>query len=318
MSARRSVHALLALSVAAMLSFTGTTGSAGQGAIGGEPCEAPQAGGAPQRIISVVPALTEILFDMSAGSRVVAVSSFDKYPAEVSRLPRVGALLDPDLEAILALRPDLVVVYASQSDLRAQLDRARVRTFVYAHAGLADISRVMRALGRCIGLEAEADRSARRLEGALENVRAKVGRYHRPRTLLVFGRDRGQLRSIHASGGIGFLHDVLDLAGGANVFADVAREAVQASIETVLAREPEVIVELRIHGGDLAGYRRARSRDLEPSRVASRGSSTSSSRAGRRSVRGAGTSPRRSRRRNGANTSSRGLSTVKRTNEREP
>ncbi len=245
MSARRSVHALLALSVAAMLSFTGTTGSAGQGAIGGEPCEAPQAGGAPQRIISVVPALTEILFDMSAGSRVLAVSSFDKYPPEVSRLPRVGALLDPDLEAILALRPDLVVVYASQSDLRAQLDRARVRTFVYAHGGLADISRVMRALGRCIGLEAEADRSARRLEGALDNVRAKVARYPRPRTLLVFGRDRGQLRSIHASGGIGFLHDVLDLAGGANVFSDVAREAVQASIETVLAREPEVIVELR-------------------------------------------------------------------------
>ena len=61
----------------------------------------------------------------------------------------------------------------------------------------------------------------------------------------MFGRDRGQLRSIQASGGIGFLHDVLDVAGGANVFADVAREAVQASIETVLAREPEVIVELR-------------------------------------------------------------------------
>ena len=68
----------------------------------------------PTRIISLVPSATEMLFAMGAGPRVAAVSSYDRYPPEVERLPRVGALVDPDVERILSLRPDLVVAYASQ------------------------------------------------------------------------------------------------------------------------------------------------------------------------------------------------------------
>ena len=79
---------------------------------------------APSRIISLVPAVTEMLFAVGAGPRVVGVSSFDHFPKEVERLPRVGALLDPDVERILSLRPDLVVVYRSQTDVLAQLGRA--------------------------------------------------------------------------------------------------------------------------------------------------------------------------------------------------
>ncbi len=72
----------------------------------------------PRRIISLIPAVSEMLFAIGAGPQVVAVSSFDDYPPEVLKLPRVGALLDPDLERILSLRPDLVIVYESQTDLR--------------------------------------------------------------------------------------------------------------------------------------------------------------------------------------------------------
>ena len=86
---------------------------------------------APTRIISLVPAVSEMLFAVGAGPQVVAVSSFDDYPPEVLKLPRVGALLDPDLERILSLRPDLVIVYESQVDLRRQLGRASIPMFVY-------------------------------------------------------------------------------------------------------------------------------------------------------------------------------------------
>ncbi|MGE3888626.1 MAG: helical backbone metal receptor, partial [Vicinamibacterales bacterium] len=75
----------------------------------------------PQRIVSLVPAVTEMLFAIGAGSQVAAVSSYDQDPPEVKALPRVGALLDPDVERILALRPDLVITYGSQADLQAQL-----------------------------------------------------------------------------------------------------------------------------------------------------------------------------------------------------
>jgi iron complex transport system substrate-binding protein len=210
-----------------------------------EPCARPADGRAPRRIVSVVPAVTEILFEITAGPRVVAVSSFDEHPSAVAGLPRVGALLDPDLETILRLAPDFVVVYASQTDLRLQLDRAQIPMFVYAHAGLADVPAVMRALGACLALEREAGLAATRLEARLESVRSRVQSRPRPDTLLVFGRDRGTLRSIYASGGVGFLHDVLELAGGANVFADIRQQSVQLSLEGILARAPDVILELR-------------------------------------------------------------------------
>jgi ABC-type Fe3+-hydroxamate transport system substrate-binding protein len=136
-------------------------------------------------------------------------------------------------------------VYASQTDLRLQLERAGIPAFVYAHGNLAHISSVMRAIGTCLALEAEAGQAARRLETRLERVRARVRGLTRPKTLLVFGRDRGTLRSIYASGGVGFLHDMLELAGGANAFGDTPRESVQVSLEGILARAPELILELR-------------------------------------------------------------------------
>src|SRR5438045_8356176 len=83
----------------------------------------------PQRIISLVPALTEMLFAMGAGAQVVAVSSFDEYPPEVKNLERVGALLDPNLERILSLRPDLVAIYGRQQDLKTQLARASIPVY---------------------------------------------------------------------------------------------------------------------------------------------------------------------------------------------
>ena len=73
-----------------------------------------------------VPAVTEMLFAIGAGPQVVAVSSFDRYPPQVEKLQRVGALIDPDVERILSLRPDMVAIYASQGDLRAQLERAKI------------------------------------------------------------------------------------------------------------------------------------------------------------------------------------------------
>jgi iron complex transport system substrate-binding protein len=197
------------------------------------------------RIVSVIPAVTEMLFAIGAGPQVVGVGSFDEYPPEVRTLPRVGALLDPDLERILALRPDLVVVYESQTDFRRQLERASVPTFVYKHAGLADVTQTIAALGSRIGRETEAAAVVRTIDSKLKDIRTRVQGRPRPNALVVFGRDALALRGIYASGGVGFLSDMLDAAGGTNVFADVAKQSVQATTELILARRPDVIIELR-------------------------------------------------------------------------
>ena len=199
----------------------------------------------PQRIISLVPALTEMLYAIGAGPQVVAVSSYDEYPPEVKPLPRVGALLDPDTERILSLKPDLVLTYGSQADLQAQMKRAGIATFDYRHGGLSHILVTMKELGVRTGHAADADRAVAAIEARLAAVRARVAGKRRPKTLLVFSREPKTLRNIYVSGGRGFLHDMLEIAGGDDVFNDIDKESVQVSTETILARAPEVILELR-------------------------------------------------------------------------
>jgi iron complex transport system substrate-binding protein len=186
-----------------------------------------------------------MLFAIGAGPQVVAVSSFDRYPPEVAKLQRVGALLDPDVERILSLRPDLVAIYASQSDLRTQLERAQTPVYVYSHAGLADVLVTLTHIGERVGHGREAADLARSIQSRIDAVRRRVAGRARPRTLIVFDRETLTLRGIYASGGIGFVHDMVDAAGGDNVFSDVEQQSVQATTELVLARRPDAIVELR-------------------------------------------------------------------------
>jgi iron complex transport system substrate-binding protein len=203
------------------------------------------AASAPQRIVSIIPAVTEMIFAMGDGARIAGVSSFDRFPPEVSRITRVGALLDPDVERILSLKPDLVVVYNTQTELKQRLDRARIPYYSYEHRTLADITMTVRAIGARIGSGPRAERLAGDIERRIAAIRSSVSKLPRPRTLLVFEREGSSLRNIFATGGYGFIHDMLDAAGGDDVFADIARQSVQATSELILSRRPEVIIELR-------------------------------------------------------------------------
>lgn len=215
-----------------------------------------------RRIVSLVPNVTEMIYAIGAGNRIVAVSSYDTYPPEVRKLPQVGALLDPNVERILSLKPDLVVVYGSQDDLSRQLAKAGIAVFPYRHGGLAAIAATTRELGARLDAVPQAEAVARRIETGLDDIRRRTQGRPKVRTLLVFGRERLSLRGIYVSGGVGFLHDMLLAAGGENVFADVHAESVQASTEQIIARRPDVIVETRAENsafpsGDREGERRA-------------------------------------------------------------
>ena len=215
-----------------------------------------------RRIVSLVPAVTEMLFAIGAGPQVVGVSNYDHFPPEVESLPRVGALIDPDTERILSLRPDLVVVYGSQNDVEARFKKAGIQTFNYRHdiadAILGTLDTIT-ALGAATGHEAQAREVVVRITAGLDSVRMRVAGLDRPLTMLVIGRQPGTLQGIYAAGGSGFMNEMLEIAGGQNVFEDISRESVQPSSETLLRRAPAVILELRAKepagnypGGDLA------------------------------------------------------------------
>jgi iron complex transport system substrate-binding protein len=199
---------------------------------------------AARRIVSLVPNVTEMLFAVGAGSQVVGVSSYEDFPPETKSLPRVGALLDPDVERIFSLRPDLVIVYGSQTQLEGQLSGAGIRVYPYRHAGVDNILQAIRDVGRLTGHAGDSDRVVRDLQSQLDDVRRRVRGRPRPRTMLVIGRDAAALRGVYASAGVGFLHELLDAAGGDDAFGDITREAAQPSNETVIARAPQVIIEM--------------------------------------------------------------------------
>jgi iron complex transport system substrate-binding protein len=208
----------------------------------------------PSRIISMIPATTEMLFAMGAGNRVIAVSSFDRYPPDVETLAKVGGLLDPAIERILAMKPDLVILYDTQQDLKQELTRAGIPTFNYKHQGLPDIMTTLRALGERVGAQETAESAASAIEQNLKSIKDRVATRPAPRTLLVFGREPGTLRSIQASGGYGFLHDLVEVAGGADVLADIRQQSVQMSTEMILTRAPEVLIQLH-YGAEMPASR---------------------------------------------------------------
>ena len=213
-----------------------------------------------RRIVSLVPALTEMLFAIGAGPQVVGVGSFDTFPPEIQKLPRVGALLDPDTERIFSLRPTLVLTYGSQTELHKQFERAGINAYVYRHGGIETIFQTLRDLGDATGRRTQANDVVGSLQARLDSVRTRVRGRPKPRVLLVIGRQPKTLREIYVSAGRGFLHEVLETAGGRNVFADVARESTQPSHETLIARAPDVIVELQVEAmfasADLAEAKR--------------------------------------------------------------
>jgi ABC-type Fe3+-hydroxamate transport system substrate-binding protein len=143
------------------------------------------------------------------------------------------------------MRPDLVVLYGTQTELRRRLERAGIPYYSYEHKGLSDIPETMRALGKRVGVEAGGNALADRVEKQLMEIRERVAKSPPPKTLLVIAREQRSLRNISASGGEGFLHDMLEAAGGTDVMADIHRQSVSMSTEMVLARAPDVIVELQ-------------------------------------------------------------------------
>jgi len=205
-------------------------------------------GGIAKRIISIVPAVTEMLFAIGAGDQVVGVSSFAGYPDEVNSRPRVGALLDPNIERILSLSPDLVVLHESQTDAIEQMRRGGIEVFLYRHGNIADITDMIRQLGRRTGQTPKAITVAKQIEVTLQSIQTRVSNYQKPKILLVLGREPDTVRNVYASGGIGFLNDMIIAAGGINVFAHVESEAARPNAEGILAASPDVIIEIRAEG----------------------------------------------------------------------
>lgn len=203
--------------------------------------------GAPvaRRVVSLVPSATETLFALGAGDRVVGVSVFDDFPPEVARLPKVGGMVNPSFEAIVALRPDAVVGTQGPLDL-AVLDRLQgmgVRVFFPKVESVSEVRASIDSFAALMGRRDEARALQSRIDLSLARVRAAVGERPRPKVLAVFSQ-----RPMTAAGPGSWVDEILAAAGGTNVVTRGGRYP-SLAIEEVLVLAPEVVLDMTWHEG---------------------------------------------------------------------
>jgi iron complex transport system substrate-binding protein len=209
----------------------------------------------PQRIVSLAPSVTEVLFEAGLGSRVVGVTSYCRFPPAVLALPKVGGYLTPSYEALVALRPDLVVVLPEHADIEPRLAALNIPTLRVDHRSIEGIVQSIVTLGDRCGASASAVRAADALQHDLERVRQITGDGPRPRVLVCFGRSEDFRRLYVAAPGT--IHDdLLRHAGGQNALTSGAVSYPTLSVEGVMRLDPDVIVEFAAGGPDALLLRR--------------------------------------------------------------
>lgn len=198
----------------------------------------------PARIVSLVPSVTEILFALKAADMIVGVTDFCDFPAEARRKPSVGGMVAPSLEAMAALRPDLVIATTegTREDTFAQLTRLGVPVYLVAVHRVAEVKALIVRLGGLTGRQAAAATIVAQLEQRIDAVTKVVGSLDRPRVLYVLWPE-----PLIVPGRGTIVTELIQLAGGRSLTADDPDSWPRYSLEAAVAARPEVIL-LANHG----------------------------------------------------------------------
>lgn len=196
-----------------------------------------------QRIITIAPNAAEIICALGAADAIVAVDKFTVFPPELLRKPTIGGFFDPDIERMIALKPDLIVLRGHNETIE-QLARERNIALYYDETDtLAGIEKCITDLGKMLRHEPEADVLARAFNARLDAIKKRVANRPRPRVLVSLSRSPDRLANLLTSGQGTFVHEMIELAGGENVFGHLDMTYPQVSGESILARRPQVIIE---------------------------------------------------------------------------
>ena len=202
----------------------------------------------PQRIVSTAPSITELLYALGLGDRIVGVDRFSRYPPEVLRKQKIGDYANPNLEVIASLRPDLVMIPTNPVKLAERLGTLRLKVLEIDQEGLAKLYESFRIVGDAAGARAQAAKLTSTVRGQLETIRTRAAPLKRTRMMFVVGRTPNRLDGLIVVGQASYLNEIIALAGGENVFRDAVASYPAVSLEEVLARNPDVIVDM----GDMA------------------------------------------------------------------
>lgn len=199
----------------------------------------------PSRIISLAPNITETLFALGLGDRVIGVTTYCDFPAEAKTKEKIGDTIKPNLERIIALQPDLVLLSTSSQleKITHQLDQLAIPVYITNPRTVTEVVSSIRKLGEVTGTSSRAEELASSMQQQISAI--KQSEQH-PRVLYVL-----QLSPLITAGKNTFINDLINLAGGISISGEETTDYPQFSRETVIARAPEVIILPESHGSEI-------------------------------------------------------------------
>ena len=198
----------------------------------------------PQRIVSTAPSITEMLYALRLGDRVVGVTNYCHYPPEAKLKPKIGDYTSPNIEAIAALKPDLVIIQTNPVHLAERLQALHLRTLEINQDNIATLYNSIRVVGAATGTEPEGMKLIDGIRAKLTAIRQRASSLPRTRVMFVIGRTPNRLDGLVVVGKATYLNEIMEAAGGENIFHDAPAQYPSVSLEEVLARNPSVIVDM--------------------------------------------------------------------------
>ena len=198
----------------------------------------------PQRIVSTAPSITEMLYALGLGDRVVGVDRFSRFPAEAVRKPQIGDYAAPNLEVIASLRPTLVIIPTNPVQLRQRLEALKLKVLELDQEDIAAIYKSFRDVGAQTGTTAKAEDIIESIRKQLSSIRARASVLRPTRMMFVVGRTPGSLDGLTVVGQSSYLNEIIEIAGGENVFKDASAGYPRVSLEEILSRNPDVVVDM--------------------------------------------------------------------------
>jgi iron complex transport system substrate-binding protein len=195
-------------------------------------------------IISTAPAITETLFALGLGDRVAGVTTYCNYPEAAKRKPRIGTFLQPNVEAVLALTPSLVIVQKNPIGLGPRLQSLGLRVLEVDQPDVEGVFAMIRQIGEAAGVPDRARRLESDLRSELTFLKEQTVKLSRPRVMFFVGRTPGAIEGLVAVGGNSYLDQLIAVAGGVNALADAKAAYPKVMLEEVLARNPDVIIDM--------------------------------------------------------------------------
>lgn len=204
----------------------------------------PNAHAAPQRIISSSPSITEILFAIGAGNKVIAVTDYCKFPEEACHLPSTGGLLNPSVEKWLSLKPDLIIHQIGSKVIQQHAKNLGIPSLAVPMSSLENIFDTIRIIADSLEIPEAGQHLVEKLKTKIDDTRSRLKGQKPSQVLMLLSDTNDPGRDLYAVGKGTFLDELLTIAGGSNVLPDTMARYPKISKEYIISQSPEVILEV--------------------------------------------------------------------------